>query len=80
MRGNQFTLGQSNGGAISNADIYQSLSKVLGDFLPDYRSVQWAQINDNTGVVNSSWNIGWQLPTTETASQHGMMTVWKVPH
>lgn len=77
-RGNQFTLGQSNGGAISNVDIYQSLSKVLGDFLPDYRSVQWAQINDNTGVVNSSWNIGWQLPTTETASQHGMMTVWKV--
>ncbi|MGD0451800.1 MAG: hypothetical protein ABSA79_12195, partial [Candidatus Bathyarchaeia archaeon] len=82
-RGNQFTLQPSNGGTqssggLSQADINQALSKVLGEFLPNFNSVQWAQIDPDTGVVIGQWNAGWQLPTTETPYQHGIMTVWKV--
>jgi hypothetical protein len=77
-RGNQFTLQQSSGGTVSPLDFYKSLSEVLGDFLPDYNSVQWAQIDENTGVVIGQWHTGWELPTTETATHHGIMTVWKV--
>jgi hypothetical protein len=63
-RGNQLTLGQSNG-AASQADFNQQLSGMFGDFLVDYHSVQWASVTTTNGVsVTGPWQTGWIIPTT----------------
>ena len=63
-RGNQFTLEQSNGGILSQSDFNQQLSKVFGDFLPDYKSVQWAYVTTTTaGSTAGQWQSGWTIPT-----------------
>jgi hypothetical protein len=70
-RGNQFTLQQLSGGAGSTTNIYQntttiqqSLSQVLGDFLMDFHSVEWAFVTTNNGIsVTGPWQSGWIVPT-----------------
>jgi hypothetical protein len=57
-RGNQFTLQQLNG--VSPISVYQSLSKVLGDFLPNYHSIQWSIVTkQGSNYVAGPWNDGW---------------------
>jgi hypothetical protein len=64
-RGNQFTLGQSNGGgSLSQVDFSKLLSGVFGDFLVDYHSVEWAFVTTASGVsVTGPWQNGWIIPT-----------------
>lgn len=57
-RGNQFTLQQLNG--VSPFSVYSSLSKVLGDFLPDYHSIQWSIVTKTgSNYVAGPWHDGW---------------------
>ena len=57
-RGNQFTLQQLNG--VSPFSVYSSLSKVLGDFLPDYHSIQWSIVTKSgSNYVAGPWHDGW---------------------
>jgi hypothetical protein len=65
-RGNQFTLQQStNGGIGSQSDFNRYLSNAMGDFIPDYDSFQWAEVNqvhDATAAQIGTWNNGWIIP------------------
>ena len=73
-RGNQFTLQQSADG--SQVNINQFLSGVIGDFLPDYNSVQWGkyvQVGSQYGVESSSWKNGWVIPISTS-----FQIVWRV--
>jgi hypothetical protein len=63
-RGNQFTLQASNGGIVSQADFNRQLSNIIGLFLPDYSSVQWASVTTTNGVSTvGQWQTGWIIPT-----------------
>jgi hypothetical protein len=65
-RGNQFTIQQStNGGMGSQSEFDRYLSNAMGDFIPDYDSFQWAEVNqdhDATTAQISTWNNGWIIP------------------
>ena len=49
-------------------EITQTISKAMGDFVPDYHSFQWAQITPGSYRVGT-WNYGWQID----ASHAGMV-------
>jgi hypothetical protein len=63
---------------VTNNTTAQSLSKVLGDFLPDYKSVQWTLVNHATGVITAPWNSGWILPKPKSPQSSNYWTVWRV--
>jgi hypothetical protein len=72
-RGNQFTLNQLSEININNI-VNQGISGVIGDFLPDYHSVQWAKVNDANGQIIGGWTNGWIIPNN-LGTIH---MVWKI--
>ena len=54
--------------------INSGISSVIGEFLPNYLSAQWAPVNPNTGVLTGSWTQGWIIPSNLGISN----MVWRV--
>ncbi len=73
-RGNQFTL-QDYGDAFDITNqVTEITASIMGDFLPDYHSVQWGeclQVGSNYEV--SHWTSGWTIPQDEDFNM-----VWRV--
>ena len=63
-RGNDISISQT---AISYTQITnminRGISNVIGEFLPNYLSVQWAPVNQNSGAITGSWADGWIIPS-----------------
>jgi hypothetical protein len=62
-RGNTIPLTWYNSGLNSGSNNtlnVGNLTQIMGDFIPDYHSVQWAQVTGNTV---GSWNNGWIIPS-----------------
>lgn len=75
-RGNQFTLQQSNGNGSQNLpnEITNIISGVIGDFLPDYHSVEWGEcFKVGSQYEVTSWTQGWIIPQSPEFNM-----VWRV--
>jgi len=57
---------------ISSSININGLAQILGDFIPDYHSMQWAQCaEDGSGSIIGPWTAGWIIPP-------GISVAWRI--
>jgi hypothetical protein len=72
-RGNTVPLTWYNSGLNSGSNNtlnVGNLTQIMGDFIPDYHSVQWANC---TGNKVGSWNNGWIIPSAGSFNM-----IWRI--